>query len=77
MGWRERQLAPCQYNCVGAGDKITNLFNFVKEIFRVPVQDELADRAKREFVMRPNFRNIECEVTVDAFRLVECHRLLN
>lgn len=51
------------------------LLNLVEEVFRIPVQDKLADRAKREVLMRPDFGDVECEEAVRALCLFGRHRL--
>ena len=51
------------------------LFNLRKVILRVLIQHNLADRAKRVFLMGPYFSQVE-DVVAESLRLLRSHGLL-
>src|SRR6266850_1279487 len=57
------------------GRRKCSLFYLRKVILRVLIQYDLADRAEREFAMRPYFGQVQ-DVVAEVFRLLRGHRLL-
>ena len=77
VGRSKGELVYRQHRDYQSSDEITNLLNLVKVIFRIPVQDELANRVKREFGLGPGFSNIKRDATIRSLCLSACHRLLH